>query len=55
VVKGERMFWVDEMRIGLWGQVRRVWGLRGVPVIQKLQIVFAWRYLVLGVNRPWVR
>jgi len=25
-------------------------GIRGIPVIQKLQIAFAWRYLVLGVN-----
>lgn len=41
---------VDEMRLGLWGQVRRRWGLRGVKLVQKVQIVFAWRYLVLGVN-----
>lgn len=38
------------MRFGLWGQTRRRWGLRGVKIIQKVQIVFAWRYLVLGVN-----
>ena len=38
------------MRVGLWGQARRVWGVRGIPVIQKIQIVFDWRYLVLGVN-----
>lgn len=38
------------MRLGLWGQVRRVWGIRGVPVIQKVQIVFDWIYLLLGVN-----
>lgn len=50
VVRGDRLLYVDEMRIGLWGQTRRVWGLRGIPVIQKIQIVFDWRYLVLGVN-----
>lgn len=38
------------MRFGLWGQVRRRWGLRGVKIIQRLQIVFAWRYLVLAVD-----
>ncbi|GAB4440325.1 MAG: hypothetical protein Kow00120_08430 [Anaerolineae bacterium] len=36
--------------MGLWGQVRRRWGLREVKITQKVQIVFAWRYLVLGVN-----
>jgi transposase len=41
---------LDEMRFGLWGQTRRRWGLRGVKLIQKVQIVFAWRYLVLAVN-----
>lgn len=50
VVRSEWLLYVDEMRIGLWGQTRRVWGLRGIPVIQKVQIVFDWRYLVLGVN-----
>ena len=48
--RGQRVLFVDEMRIGLWGQVRRVWSLRGIRVVQKVQIVFAWRYLVLGVD-----
>jgi len=38
------------MRFGLWGQVRRRWGLRGVKIVQPIQIVFAWRYLVLAVD-----
>ena len=50
VIQGDWLLYVDEMRLGLWGQTRRVWGLRGIPVIQKIQIVFHWRYLVLGVN-----
>jgi hypothetical protein len=50
VVQGDWLLYVDEMRVGLWGQVRRVWGIRGIPVVQKIQIVFDWRYLVLGVN-----
>jgi transposase len=40
----------DEMRFGLWGQVRRRWGLRGVKIIQPIQIEFAWEYLVLVVD-----
>ncbi len=41
---------VDEMRLGLQGRVRRVWATRGVKVVQKLQFVFEWTYLLLGVN-----
>jgi len=40
----------DEMRFGLWGQVRRRWGRRGIKIIQKVQIEFAWEYLVLAVD-----
>ena len=29
----------DEMRFGLWGQVRRRWGLKGKKIIQPMQIV----------------
>jgi hypothetical protein len=44
--------WVvaDEMRLGLHGQVRRVWAPRGVKVRQKRQIVYEWAYLVLAVD-----
>lgn len=40
----------DEMRFGLWGHVRRRWGRKGVKIIQKVQIEFAWQYLVLAVD-----
>lgn len=40
----------DEMRFGLWGQTRKRWGLRGVKIIQPIQIEFAWQYLVLAVD-----
>jgi hypothetical protein len=40
----------DEMRFGLWRQVRRRWGRKGVKISQKVQIEFAWEYLVLAVN-----
>jgi hypothetical protein len=40
----------DEMRVGLRGMVRRVWGKRGVKVRQHLQIAYEWRYLFLAVD-----
>jgi len=43
-------YFSDELRFGLWGQVRRRWGLRGVKIVQPKQIQFAWRYLVLAVD-----
>lgn len=38
------------MRFGLWGQVRRRWGRKGIKIVQKVQIEFAWEYLVLAIN-----
>ncbi len=46
----DRVWFCDEMRFGLWGQVRRRWGVRGVKIIQKVQIEFAWEYLVLAID-----
>jgi hypothetical protein len=40
----------DEMRLGLHGTVRRVWGRRGVKVRQRVQFSYKWRYLVLVVD-----
>lgn len=40
----------DELRVGLRGMVRRVWGRRGVKVHQRLQLVYEWRYLFLVVD-----
>lgn len=40
----------DEMRVGLRGMVRRVWGRRGVKVQQRVQLTYRWRYLFLVVN-----
>jgi len=45
-----RIYFSDEMRFGLWGQTRKRWGLRGVKIIQKIQIEFTWQYLVLAVD-----
>lgn len=44
------MGWADEMRVGLIGTTRRVWGRRGVKVRQRLQLVYEWRYLHLVVD-----
>jgi transposase len=48
-----RLCHCDEMRFGLWGQVRRRWGRKGQKVIQRMQIAFHWSYLVLGVDVVW--
>lgn len=40
----------DEMRVGLRGMVRRVWGRRGVKVVQRVQMVYRWAYLFLVVD-----
>ena len=40
----------DELRVGLRGQVRRVLGRRGVPVVQRLQLRYQWTYLRLAVE-----
>lgn len=38
------------MRLGLCGQVRKVWAPRGVKVRQRLQFQRVWRYLALAVD-----
>ena len=40
----------DEMRLGLRGMVRRVWGRRGVKLRQRFQLVYEWQYLFLVVD-----
>jgi hypothetical protein len=42
--------WADELRLGLMGTTRRVWGRRGIKVQQRLQLVRKWRYLHLVVD-----
>ena len=44
------LYWGDEMRVGLIGQVRRVWAPRGVKVVQALEYQRTWAYLNLVVN-----
>ena len=42
--------WGDEMRVGLRGTTRRVWGRRGVKVVQSIQLSYQWRYLFLAID-----
>jgi hypothetical protein len=46
----EGLFWGDEMRVGLIGQVRRVWAPRGVKIVQAVECKYEWAYLNLAVN-----
>lgn len=41
---------VDELRLGLRGQVRRVLAPRGLDVTQRLQLKYEWAYLLLAVD-----
>lgn len=38
------------MRVGLIGQVRRVWAPRGVKIEQAVEYTYSWAYLNLAVN-----
>ena len=40
----------DELRLGLRGTTRRVWGRRGIKVGQRLQLRYEWRYLFAAVD-----
>ncbi|MYA03723.1 MAG: hypothetical protein F4Y37_03815 [Caldilineaceae bacterium SB0664_bin_22] len=44
---GQGIVWGDEMRVGLRGQVRKVWAPRGVAVSQAVPI--GWSYLYVAV------
>ena len=47
---GTLIGFADEMRVGLRGMVRRVGGVRGVKVVQRLQLVYEWKYLFFVVD-----
>jgi len=50
IQQGDQVVEADEMRLGLQGKVRRVWSCKGVKIVQRLQFVFEWVYLVLSVD-----
>ena len=45
-----RLGFADELRLGLRGTSRRVWGRRGVKVRQRLQLRYDWWYLFVAVD-----
>jgi DDE superfamily endonuclease len=45
-----RVAFADELRLGLRGTSRRVWGRRGVKVCQRLQLRYDWWYLFAAVD-----
>jgi transposase len=50
VRQGAKLQLADELRLGLRGQVRRVLAPRGVKIVQRVQIEYRWRYLLVGVE-----
>jgi hypothetical protein len=50
LTRANRLGFADEMRLGLRGTSRRVWGRRGVKVHQRLQLRYEWWYLFLAVD-----
>jgi hypothetical protein len=50
LTQGSRIGFGDELRLGLRGTTRRVWGRRGTKVRQRLQLKYEWRYLFAAVD-----
>ena len=50
VTAGTTVHLLDELRLGLHGRTRRVLAPRGVKVVQRVQIEYCWRYLLLAVD-----
>jgi hypothetical protein len=50
LTRTSRIGFGDELRLGLRGTTRRVWGRRGTKVRQHLQLKYEWRYLFAAVD-----
>ena len=50
LTRASRIGHADELRLGLRGTSRRVWGRRGVKVRQRLQLQYDWWYLFAAVD-----
>jgi hypothetical protein len=50
LTRDSRIGFADELRLGLRGTTRRVWGRRGIKVRQRLQLKYEWRYLFAAVD-----
>lgn len=49
VTEGQAVQFADELRLGLHGRTRRVLAPKGVKVVQRVQMEYAWCYLLLAV------
>jgi hypothetical protein len=47
---GQRVVFVDALRVGLIGQVRRRWAVRGVRLCPRVERSYKWRYLQVAVD-----
>jgi hypothetical protein len=47
---GQRVVFVDELRVGLIGQARRRWTARGVKWRQRVERSYKWRDLQVAVD-----
>jgi hypothetical protein len=50
LTRASRIGHADELRLGLRGTTRRVWGRRGGKVHQRLQLKYDWWYLFAAVD-----
>jgi hypothetical protein len=50
LTRGSRIGFADELRLGLRGTTRRVWGRCGTKVRQRPQLKYEWRYLFVAVD-----
>ena len=50
LTRASRIAFSDELRLGLRGTTRQVWGRRGVKVRQRLQLRYEWAYLWAAVD-----
>ena len=47
---GQGIVWGDEMRLGLWNAVRKVWAPRGVEVSHEVQISRVYTYVAVALD-----
>ena len=50
LTRRSRIGFGDDLRLGLRGTTRRVWGRRGIKVRQRLQLRYEWRSLCAAVD-----
>jgi DDE superfamily endonuclease len=50
LTRSSRIGFADELRLGLRGTSRRVWGRRGVKIRQRLQLTYDWWSLFVAVD-----